>query len=121
MNQPTISVNWFKNRNGSFSWRVDGRINGVRIRRNFKSPEEAAAEKAVVEIKAEKASSDLRTVITPLSETQVREAETLFRQVAGHGRSLAFCVDYTLANYRDRSAQKPLADAVAGQVEWRCP
>lgn len=112
MNQPTISVNRFKNRNGSFSWRVDGRINGVRIRRNFKTQEEAAAEKAAVAIKAEKAATGLSTVITPLTETQVREAETLFRRVAAHDRSLAFCVDYTLANYRDRSAQKPLPEAV---------
>jgi hypothetical protein len=68
VNQPSITVNRFKNRNGVVSWRADGRINGVRIRRNFKPPEEAAAEKVVVEIKAEKAGSDLRTVITPLTE-----------------------------------------------------
>lgn len=112
MNQPTISVNRFKNRNGTFAWRVDGRINGVRIRRNFKTPEEAAAEKAAVKIKAEKAATGLNSVITPLTEAQVREAETLFRRVDTHGRSLAFCVDYTFANYRDRSAQKPLTEAV---------
>lgn len=46
---------------------MDGRINGVRIRRNFKTQEEAAAEKAAVAIKAEKAATGLSTVITPLS------------------------------------------------------
>jgi hypothetical protein len=46
MNQPTISVNRFENRNGVISWRVDGRLNGVRIRRNFKTQQEAVAEKS---------------------------------------------------------------------------
>ena len=34
--QPMFAVSRFKNRNGVFSFRVDGRLNGVRIRRNFK-------------------------------------------------------------------------------------
>ena len=51
MNRPKFSVSRFKNPTGSYSWRVDGRLNGVRIRRNFKTQEEASAEKAVLEIK----------------------------------------------------------------------
>ncbi len=47
MNQPTFTVSRFENRNGSISWRVDGSLHGVRIRRNFKTREEAAVEKAV--------------------------------------------------------------------------
>ena len=47
-----FAVSRFKNRNGVFSFRVDGQLNGVRIRRNFKSQEEAAAEKGVLELKA---------------------------------------------------------------------
>ena len=43
-----FSVSRFKNRNGVFSFRVDGRLNGVRIRRNFKDQEEAATEKAAL-------------------------------------------------------------------------
>jgi hypothetical protein len=38
----SFTVSRFKNRNGVFSWRVDGRLKGVRIRRNFKAYEEAA-------------------------------------------------------------------------------
>ena len=38
-----FAVSRFKNRNGVFSFRVDGQLNGVRIRRNFKTQEEAQA------------------------------------------------------------------------------
>jgi hypothetical protein len=44
--EQTFGVSRFENRNGAISWRVDGRLHGVRIRRNFKTQEEAAAEKA---------------------------------------------------------------------------
>lgn len=52
MNHSKFAVISFENRNGVTSWRVDGRLHGVRIRKNFKTREEAAAEKAVLEIKA---------------------------------------------------------------------
>jgi len=51
-NENLFSVSRFKNRNGVFSFRVDGRLNGVRIRRNFKTQEEAASEKAALKLKA---------------------------------------------------------------------
>jgi hypothetical protein len=39
----------YVNPSRTVSWRVDGRLHGVRIRRNFKSKEEAAGEKAALE------------------------------------------------------------------------
>jgi len=74
MSQPLFAVIRFKNRNGVFSWRVAGFLNGVRIRRNFKSQEEAAAEKAALEIKALQLASDLSSVATRLNTDQVRES-----------------------------------------------
>ncbi|MCX5682358.1 MAG: hypothetical protein NT049_01565, partial [Planctomycetota bacterium] len=68
-----------------------------RIRRNFKTQEEAAAEKAGLEIKALHLASNLRAITTCLTEDQVREAEAVFRQIAEHGRSLSSCVNFTLA------------------------
>ena len=65
MSHPSFVVSRFKNRNGAFSWRVDGRLNGVRIRRNFKTQEEAAAEKATLEIKALQLASGLRGASCP--------------------------------------------------------
>ena len=93
MSHPSFAVSRFKNRNGVFSFRVEGRLNGVRIRRNFKTQEEAAAEKSALEIKALQIGTNLRAVTTHLSEEQVREAEAAFRRLAGDTRSLSFCVD----------------------------
>jgi integrase len=116
MRDQSFSVRRFKNRNGVFSWRVDGQLTGVRIRRNFKTQEEAAAAKAHLELKALQLVSNLRAVTTSLTEGQVREAETVFRRLTDCGHSLSFCVDFTQANYREPTAQKPLIEAVAAYV-----
>jgi hypothetical protein len=106
-----FSVRRFRNRNGVFSFRVDGRLNGVRIRRNFKTQESAAAEKATLEIKGLQMASNLRLVTTVLTEEQVREAEAAFRRLADNGRSLGFSLDYALLHYREPVTQKPLSAA----------
>ncbi len=103
-----VSVSRFRNRNGVFSFRVEGRLNGVRIRRNFKTREEAAAEKAALEVKALQVASNLRAVSTSLTEVQVREAEEAYRRLEGRSRSLLFYFDFALANFREPEQQKPL-------------
>ena len=112
MRNQAIRIRRFKNRNGVFSWRIDGRLGGIRLRRNFRTPEEAAAEKAALEIKALQTASSLRAITTCLTEDQVREAEAAFRRVAEHGRSLSSCVDFALANYREPARRKLLAEAL---------
>lgn len=116
MRNQSFSVSRFKNRNGVFSFRVDGRLHGVRIRRNFKTREEAAAEKSHLELKALQLASNLRVVTTSLTEDQVREAEAIFRRLADCEQSLSFCVDFMRANYRPPVAPKPLVEAVAAYV-----
>lgn len=116
MNQPTISVNRFENRNGVISWRVDGRLNGVRIRRNFKTQEEAAAEKSSLELKALQMAKDLRSVATELTPEKVRDAEMAFRKIGDRSHSLLFYVEYALSHYREPTTQKPLAEAVTDYV-----
>jgi integrase len=116
MTHTKFAVSRFENRNGFSSWRVEGRIHGVRFRRNFKSKEEAVAEKASLERKGWQADSNLRSVATTLTEEQVREAEALFSRVAGLPESLAFYLDYALAHYRAPEKQKPLAEATAEYI-----
>ena len=116
MHHSSFTVSRFQNRNGVFSWRVDGRLNGVRIRRNFKTQEEAATEKAALKVKALQLVSDLHSVTTCLTEGQVRDAETLFRRVAGRSHPLAFYVEFALANYREPVTQKLLTEAVTEYV-----
>ena len=112
MNQSPFVVSRFQNRNGSFSWRVDGRLSGVRIRRNFKTQEEASAEKATLEIKAAHIESGRPSQIaTFLTLEQVRDAEAAFRRLQAAGISLLFCADFTLANYSKPAGDMALADA----------
>ena len=81
MNQPSFAVTRFENRNEVISWRVDGRLHGVRIRKNFKTREEAIAEKATQELRALQADAGLQSATTFLSEEQLREAETAFNRL----------------------------------------
>jgi integrase len=119
MNHTKLAVSRFDNRNGATSWRVSGYLHGVRIRSNFKSREEAAVEKATLELKAEQSASGLRSVTTSLSNDQVREAEAVFRRLDGQKRSLAFYVDFALSNYREPNREKPLAEAAKEYLALR--
>jgi len=81
MNHTKFAIRRFENRNGVTSWRVDGSLHGVRFRRNFKTREEAAAaEQAILEIKALNEANGLHTIATVLTADQVREAEAVFHR-----------------------------------------
>ncbi len=116
MNHTTFDVSRFQNASGSTAWRVTGWLHGQRVRKNFKSHEEASAEKASLEIKAFQATSGLRSIATPLTDEQVREAEAAFRRLANKPRPLTFYLDFAFANYREPESQKPLADAITDYV-----
>jgi hypothetical protein len=93
MTDTTFALTRFDNRNGTTSWRISGWLASVRIRKNFKSREEAAAEKASLEIKAAQITSGLRIATTFLSDVQLRQAETAFRRLADQPRPLGFFLD----------------------------
>jgi integrase len=112
MKSPKFTVRRFKNRNGVFSFRVEGVLHGVRIRRNFKTQEEAAAEKSSLEIRALQAEGGVRSAATFLTDEQLREAESAFRRLDGASQSLSFYLDYALANYRAPERNLPLGEAV---------
>ncbi|HWZ95134.1 MAG TPA: site-specific integrase [Opitutaceae bacterium] len=109
----TFAVGRFENRNGIPSWRVAGWLHGVRIRKNFKTKEEAAAEKGSLELKALQATAGLRSATTFLADAQMREAEDAFRRLDGRPHSLLFYLDYAFANYRESVRDVSLSDAVA--------
>jgi hypothetical protein len=115
----TFAVIRYKNRNGVTSWRVSGWLRGVRIRKNFKSREEAAADKASMEIGAEQAASGLRSISTSLTIEQVREAEAAFQRLGDRSRSLSFYLDYGLTNYRDPINDKPVVEAARDYLSLR--
>ena len=117
MKQATkLAVAPFENRNGSTSYRVIGWLHGERVRKNFKTREEASAEKATLEIQSLQATHGMRSLPTTLSIEQVRDAEVAFRRLAENCRPLSFYLDFALANYREPEKQKPRADAIADYV-----
>jgi integrase len=109
----SFAVSRYENRNGVVSWRVAGWLHGVRIRKNFKTKEEAATEKAALELGVLRATDGLRSATTFLDASQLREAEDAFRRIAGRPRSLAIYLDYALANYREPERDMLLSNAVA--------
>jgi hypothetical protein len=112
MKMTEFAVSRFKNRNGVTSWRVSGWLHGLRVRRNFKTREEAAAEKTVFEVKVAQTAAGLRPAATILTEVQLREAELAFQRLGNRSWSLLACLDYVLANRGDPTQQKPVSEAV---------
>jgi integrase len=109
----SFALSRFQNRQGSTAWRVSGYLAGVRIRRNFPTREEAAAERSILEIKAlQSTGGGVRGASTFLTDDQLREAEAVFQRMAGAPKPLAFYVDYGLANYRSPDRDKALPEAV---------
>ena len=88
MSQAELALSRFENRNGVTSWHVAGWSHGVRIRKNFPTCEEAAAEKQALEIKAAQAANGMRTVATALTENQVRELWNDFFKTLSSGKFL---------------------------------
>ena len=115
----TFAVIRYKNRNGVTSWRVSGWLRGVRIRKNFKTREEAGADKAAMELGAEQAASGLRSISTYLTIEQVRESEAAFQRLGNRSRSLSFYLDYALTNYRDPVNDKPVVEAAREYLALR--
>jgi hypothetical protein len=83
MKHTKFDVAEFKNQSGAKSWRVEGRIDGLRIRRNFPTREDANAERTLLEIRALQAEAGIRTVATDLADGQVRDAEAAFPGATG--------------------------------------
>ncbi|MGH8018761.1 MAG: hypothetical protein ACREIA_10790 [Opitutaceae bacterium] len=116
MPDTTFALTRFENRNGKISWRISGWLAGIRIRKNFKSREEAAAEKAALELKTLQVTSGLRSTTTFLTDEQLREAEAAFRRLTDRPKPLSFYLDYAFANYREPTREHPLADAIAAYL-----
>jgi hypothetical protein len=114
-----FDVRRFENRNGVSSWRVSGWLHGVRIRKNFRSKEDAAAEKAALQIRADQDTSGLHSITTRLTAEQASEAEAVFRRLVGRTRSLGFYVDYALATYRDQIHDRTIAEAAKDYLTVR--
>jgi len=106
-------ISQFTNPSGEIVFRVDGRIDGKRIRRNFKTRADAEAERRLLNVQRFQGDAGLRTAITRLTDEQLHEAEAAFLRLKDTPQSLLTYLDCGLANYRSPEQEKPLAEAVA--------
>ena len=105
-------ISQFTNPSGEIVFRVDGRIDGKRIRRNFKTRADAEAERRFLKVQRLQGDAGLRTAITRLTDDQLHEAEAAFLRLKDAPQALLAYLDCGLANYRSPQQEKPLGEAV---------
>ena len=89
-----------------------GRLNGQRIRKQFRTRSEALTAKERLELEAANTEGNhVRPVNTRLSPAQVRTAEIAFDRLGNH--PLGDVVDYFLANYRPPLISESIEAAAA--------
>src|SRR5207247_77755 len=91
------------------TFEVVGYLGSDRVRKRFKSRDEAVAEKSALEIKSANANAQVRTAITRLTDFQLATAEACFGRLGA--RDLFGVVDWYLANYRPPCVDKVLPEA----------
>ncbi len=112
-------ISEFTNPSGEVVFRVSGQLDGKRIRKNYTTRTEAQAERQTLEIARIQAEFGVRTAATRLTDDQLKEAEAAFHRLGGRTRSLAFYLEYALANYRDPVRDVTLADATKEYLALR--
>lgn len=109
-------ISEFKNPSGEIVYRLYGRVDGQRIRKNFTTRAEAEAERQARDLARLQAATGMRVAATRLTDAQLQEAEGAFTLVKDKPQPLLFYVDFALKNYRAPEHEKPLADAVAAYL-----
>lgn len=103
----------FKNPSGALAWRVDGKdADGKRIRKNFATKTEAAAELQKLAVEADNALSSVHLIQSRLADEQVKDAEAAVHKLRDRGilRSLTEIVDYFIKNWREPVRAKAALD-----------
>ncbi|MCS6245811.1 MAG: site-specific integrase [Opitutus sp.] len=113
---PQFVISEFTNPSGEIVFRLTGWLDGKRIRKNFSTRAEAAAERQSMEIQQCQAETGIRATATRLSEEQLHEAEAAFQRLADAPKSLSFYLEFALATYRAPDREHPLAEAVATYI-----
>jgi hypothetical protein len=107
-------------------WHVQGRdLDGRRIRKKFSTREEALNWKSRKEIELVNRGQKLHSVITDLSEEQIKEAQACFLRLGDRYR-LTECIDFFLQHFHEPNFKISLSEAsvkfrgaLEGQVRER--
>jgi site-specific recombinase XerD len=105
----------YGNDKGSISWRVSGtKMDGTRVRENYKTKTEALGQKQQLEIEAINAEPDHRIATTRLRPDQLAAAESAFRRLEEKKFPLTLtqAIDFALENYREPVKQTTLQAAL---------
>ena len=101
------------------TYQVCGYLNGQRIRRRFRTRDEALGEKDRLEIQAANNVGLIRMVATRLSHKDLAEAESCILRLGS--RSLTDAVEWYLGNYRPPVTDMSLVEAGAAFIADRTP
>ncbi len=104
------SISPFENPNKTTAYRVTGtKLDGVRIRENYKTQPEALARKQQLEIEALNFAPEKRITTTRLTPAQEAEAEHCFANL--NGRSMTLAIRFFNENYREPLKTITVGDA----------
>ena len=101
------------------TFQVVGYLNGERIRRKFKTREEAIGEKTRLEVAAANGAGGIRAVNTRLTIEQVADAEAAFQALGA--RPLREAVSWFLTHYRQPVTETTLETAKVAFLAARKP
>ncbi len=114
MAKQRFKVSRFINPSGSEDWRLSGTLNGKQIRKNFKSRNDAVAERQRLSIRYLNEQSEGQTVWTTLTHGQNKEAISAINLLnqAKSNKSLTFAVNYFLGHYIEAAETMTVEEAV---------
>ncbi|MDQ8193628.1 hypothetical protein QEH59_04290 [Coraliomargarita sp. SDUM461004] len=118
MAKQTFKISKFTNPQGSDAWRVAGTLNGERIRKNFKTRDEATAFRQKLNIRLLNEQNEGQTIWTTLSHAQNADAIAAVNLLkrSKSSKSLPFAVNYFLEHYKESTESKTIEAAV---LEYR--
>ncbi len=114
MAKQRFKITKFTNPGGSEAWRLSGTLNGKQIRKNFKSRNDAVAERQRLSIRYLNEQSEGQTVWTTLTHGQNKEAIAainLLKQ-ANSSKPLTFVVNYFLEHYKEAAETMTVEEAI---------
>lgn len=102
----------FTNPSGKAAWRLSGTLNGKRIRENFKTRDEAVAQRQLYDVEHLNGEQEGRTVWTTLTPEQNRDAVAAINSLKSRGSdyTLSFAVNYFLENFQPPELEKSVGD-----------
>ena len=114
MAKQRFKITKFINPGGSEAWRLSGTLSGKQIRKNFKSRNDAVAERQQLSIRYLNEQSEGHTVWTTLTHGQNKEAIAAINRLnqVKSNKPLTFAVNYFLAHYKEAAETMTVEEAV---------